>query len=65
MDEAEFLGDRVCILNKGQIAALGSIDCLKKKFGVGYNIDIEIHYNELNCETSLKESLERKKKAIF
>lgn len=40
MDEADFLGDRICIVNDGKLVCLGSTIFLKNKFGVGYNITI-------------------------
>lgn len=38
MDEAEVLGDRVAILNEGQLQTVGSTYYLKKKFGGGYRL---------------------------
>jgi ATP-binding cassette subfamily A (ABC1) protein 3 len=38
MDEADYLGDRIAIMSKGKIMALGSNIFLKNKFGIGYNI---------------------------
>jgi len=40
MDEADILGDRVGVMTKGKIAALGSTLFLKKKFGCGYNLTL-------------------------
>ena len=40
MDEADFLGDRICILNDGKLVCAGSTIFLKNKFGVGYNITV-------------------------
>ena len=37
MDEADYLGDRIAIMAKGQLRCLGSSLFLKNKFGVGYN----------------------------
>lgn len=41
MDEADFLGDRICIMGEGELICCGSAIYLKNKFGVGYNLIIE------------------------
>lgn len=38
LDEAEALADRVAIMSKGRLFALGSSDFIRKKFGTGYNL---------------------------
>lgn len=38
MDEAETLGDRVAVLNEGQLQTVGSTYFLKKRFGSGYRL---------------------------
>jgi len=38
MDEADILGDRICIMKSGKVTALGSSIFLKTKFGAGYNL---------------------------
>lgn len=40
MDEADILGDRIGIMANGKMTCLGSSLFLKKKFGLGYNLDI-------------------------
>jgi len=40
MDEADFLGDRIGIMNQGKMVSLGSSVFLKNKYGVGYNMVI-------------------------
>ena len=40
MDEADILGDRVAIMTKGKVTCLGSSLFLKRKFGVGYNLQL-------------------------
>jgi ATP-binding cassette, subfamily A (ABC1), member 3 len=40
MDEADYLGDRIAIMNEGRLQCLGSAVYLKNKFGVGYNLTI-------------------------
>jgi ABC-type multidrug transport system ATPase subunit len=41
MEEAETLGDRIAILSKGKLQALGTGLFLKKKWGVGYRLVVE------------------------
>jgi len=38
MDEADYLGNRIAIMNKGKIRCSGSPLFLKNKFGVGYHV---------------------------
>jgi ATP-binding cassette, subfamily A (ABC1), member 3 len=40
MDEADVLGDRIGIMNKGRLTTLGSSLFLKNRFGVGYNLNL-------------------------
>lgn len=35
MDEAEELSDNIALLSKGQLSALGTVESIKKQFGVG------------------------------
>lgn len=55
MDEADYLGDRIAIMAKGNLVTCGSSVYLKNKFGVGYNIvfvkhDISVKSdNIINC----------------
>lgn len=48
MDEADFLGDRICIMNDGKLICTGSTIYLKNKFGVGYNITIAKKDSKVN-----------------
>jgi ATP-binding cassette, subfamily A (ABC1), member 3 len=41
MDEADLLGDRIAILSKGRVRCVGSSWFLKRRFGIGYRLDIE------------------------
>jgi len=41
LDEAEELADRIAILSKGTLFALGSADFIKKRFGSGYKLIIQ------------------------
>lgn len=40
MDEADILGDRICIMSEGQLQCTGSSLFLKNRYGVGYNLVI-------------------------
>jgi ATP-binding cassette subfamily A (ABC1) protein 3 len=40
MDEADYLGDRIGIMGDGRIKTCGTSMFLKKRFGVGYTLDI-------------------------
>uniref|UniRef100_A0A1I8FY36 ABC2_membrane domain-containing protein n=1 Tax=Macrostomum lignano TaxID=282301 RepID=A0A1I8FY36_9PLAT len=40
MDEADILGDRICIINKGRLVCSGSPMFLKKVFGEGYTLTL-------------------------
>jgi len=41
MDEAEILGDRIAIMDKGRLQICGTPSFLKTKFGLGYTLIIE------------------------
>uniref|UniRef100_A0A1I8AT75 ABC transporter domain-containing protein n=1 Tax=Steinernema glaseri TaxID=37863 RepID=A0A1I8AT75_9BILA len=43
MDEAEEVGDRIAIMAKGRLCTYGSPEFLKRKFGQGYVVTIELH----------------------
>ena len=38
MDEAEVLGDQICIMAEGKVQCCGTSLSLKTKFGIGYNL---------------------------
>mmetsp|Transcript_35355 Transcript_35355/g.25791 ORF Transcript_35355/g.25791 Transcript_35355/m.25791 type:complete len:103 (+) Transcript_35355:1036-1344(+) len=40
MDEADVLGDRICIMAEGRVHCTGSSLFLKDKFGIGYNVNL-------------------------
>ena len=44
LDEAEELSDRVAVLMKGNIFAVGSVDYINKNFGVGYHLILSSKY---------------------
>lgn len=42
LDEAEILADRIGIMTKGQLLAVGTSEFIKKKFGEGYNLKLGV-----------------------
>ncbi len=40
LDEADYLGYRICIMAEGKLKCVGSSVYLKNKFGLGYNLSI-------------------------
>lgn len=42
MEEADVLGDRVAVLARGRLRALGSSIRLKQKFGAGYQVVVTL-----------------------
>ena len=42
LDEAEILANRIGIMSKGELLAVGSSEFIKKKFGEGYNLRLTI-----------------------
>ena len=40
MDEADFLGDRIVVMSKGQLQVAGTSLFLKSKFGIGYHMSV-------------------------
>ncbi len=42
MDEAEVLGDRIAIINKGNLLCTGSFEFLKGRFGRGHHLTVVI-----------------------
>lgn len=45
LDEAEVLSERIAIMAKGKLLTVGSVDFVKKNFGIGYHLNI---YNLTN-----------------
>jgi len=41
LEEADELGDRICIMSRGKLLTLDTSFNIKKRFGVGYNLLIE------------------------
>ena len=50
MDEADILGDRICIMAEGNVQCCGSSLFLKNKFGVGYNLVLAKKYKSGNTK---------------
>lgn len=48
MDEADILGDRICIMADGKIKCCGSSLFLKNRYGVGYNLVISKNNRDPN-----------------
>jgi len=46
MDEAENLGDRICILNEGKLDASGSFQFLRDQFSSDCNIEVSFENTE-------------------
>ena len=42
MDEAEVLGDKIGIMERGKMICIGSKGFLKQRYGLSYNLDIEL-----------------------
>lgn len=40
LDEADLLADRIGIMSRGQLLAVGTPEFIKKKFGEGYTLTI-------------------------
>lgn len=59
MEEADTLGDRICILSKGAIRAIGSSVELKNKFGVGYQLVVlkQDNFDEKSLDELLSANL--------
>lgn len=46
LEEAEVLAERIGIMAKGEILAVGTSDFIKKKFGVGYHLQITKKFDQ-------------------
>ena len=46
LDEAEILADRIGIMSKGQLLAVGTSEFIKRKFGEGYNLTLTLENSE-------------------
>ena len=61
MDEADILGDRIGIMNEGELVCLGSPLFLKSRFGTGYTLTVVksggVNTDSNQIEEYLKENL--------
>lgn len=66
IEEADELADRVTIMSHGRVIGLDTPDGIKRKFGVGYNMYIELKHEYENAmdDQALKELFDRIR-AIF
>lgn len=46
LEEAEELSDQVALLDLGKLVSKGSVDEIKKKFGIGYNLSLTKDFDE-------------------
>ena len=46
MEEADVLGDRICVMSKGRLRAINNSIALKNKFGEGYRISVVVDQAE-------------------
>lgn len=66
IEEADELADRVCIMSHGRIIGLDKPDEIKRKFGVGYNVFIEIkHQFESQLGEAAQKQVFDRVRAIF
>ena len=60
LDEADELSDRLGVMSKGKLFAVGTSEFIKKKFGVGYHLIVTPNYDN-NCTNedfdNLKETI--------
>ncbi|KAK0419450.1 hypothetical protein QR680_014152 [Steinernema hermaphroditum] len=54
MDEADRLGDRIAIMVKGRLECCGSPDFLKRRFGAGYILSVDVSDNATNGQLGAK-----------
>jgi len=50
LDEADELADRITIMTKGRLLALGTSEFFKKSFGVGYHLNLTPAYDKATTE---------------
>lgn len=55
MDEADILGDRIAIMAEGQLRCIGSSLFLKKTYGVGYQLTIDLGQCRVARNVDLRE----------
>jgi ATP-binding cassette subfamily A (ABC1) protein 3 len=55
LDEAEILADRIGIMARGQLLAVGTSDFIKRKFGEGYNLKVRMdEHSELHIAEQVR-----------
>ena len=59
MDEADILGDRIAIMNAGQLTCCGTSLFLKRQFGVGYTLSILLTNGNHQTADAVKELLHK------
>jgi ATP-binding cassette, subfamily A (ABC1), member 3 len=59
MDEADILGDRIGIMNEGELICLGSPLFLKNKFGSGYTLTV-VKRNAMSESVAMEEYIHEK-----
>lgn len=53
LDEADELADRIGIMSRGKLLAVGTSDFFKKKFGVGYYLSLTPIYEKMKTQSFL------------
>ncbi|CAD8125443.1 unnamed protein product [Paramecium sonneborni] len=61
LDEAEVLSERIAIMAKGKLLTVGSVDFVKKNFGIGYHLHI---YNLKNPLEVWEDKVEKIKSLV-
>ena len=64
MEEADILGDRICIMARGNVRAIGSSIRLKQRFGAGYAISVSTRNDSTSSQIQEKDGA-AKIKAFF
>lgn len=59
LEEADELGDRICIMSHGKLLTLDTPFNIKKKFGVGYNLQIEPRLEHVEEFPQIKKEIEK------
>ncbi|CAD8156729.1 unnamed protein product [Paramecium octaurelia] len=57
LDEAEVLANRIGIMSKGQLLAVGTSNFIKKKFGEGYNL--KLTFNDVSLKNQIYEKVNK------
>ena len=65
LDEADLLSDRLAIISSGELQCVGTTMYLKRKYGEGYNLIIELTSNEKSDETRFLKLTEFLRKFMF